>query len=87
MELFSSDVMKEETGSPGGKKDKMSSSLYILHKWCSFYVQLFACMVLKDYKTRTFIIVLTDDTYFEVLTGFVSIPVVLGKLLRVLLLP
>lgn len=43
------------------------------------HVQLFTYIVLKDYKTRTFIILLTDDTYFKVLPGFVIVPVVLGK--------
>lgn len=51
--------------------NEMSSSLYILHKWHSVVflesVQLFAYMVLKDSKTRTFIILLTDNTYFKVL--------------------
>lgn len=33
--------------------------------------------IFKDYKPRTFIILLTDDIYFKILTGFVFVPVVL----------
>lgn len=62
--------------------NKTSSSLYILHKWCSVvfleYVQLFACMVLKPGHSSFFWLMI-----YKVLPGFVFVPIVLCKLLHV----